>query len=94
LLSDVPEGSDADIDDNLTLLVNSEHNNAQNDGGDQQQWWVAAFDGSVGIWRQGSSGENGLWQWRQQVISVARIQCPNISLIQLKLLRSIGSLML
>jgi hypothetical protein len=37
-----------DNNDNSTPLVNYEHNNTQNDGGDWQRRWVVAFDSSVG----------------------------------------------
>jgi hypothetical protein len=58
----------ADNIDNLTLLVNDEYNNTQNDGGDWQRKWVVAFDSSVGVWRQGGSGKNGVWQRQRRVI--------------------------
>jgi hypothetical protein len=61
-------GGGADNVKNTTLLVNDEHNNTQNDGGDWQRQWAVAFDSGVGIWRRGSSGENGVWQQRQRVI--------------------------
>jgi hypothetical protein len=59
---------DADNNNNLTPLVNNEHNNTQNNGSDWQRQWAVAFDRGVGIWRQGSSGENGVWQQRLRVI--------------------------
>jgi hypothetical protein len=62
------DGGGADNVNNATPLVNDEHNNTQNDGGNQQLQWAVAFDIDVGIQRRGGSGENGVWQWRWQVI--------------------------
>jgi hypothetical protein len=55
-------------------LVNNEHNTTQNDRGDWQRQWVVAFDSGVGIRQQGSTGENGVWQWRQWMVRVGTQQ--------------------
>ncbi len=61
-------GGGADNVENTTPLVNDELNNTRNDGGDRQRQWAVAFDSSVGVRRQGGSGENGVWQGRGRVI--------------------------
>ncbi len=60
----------------LTILLrwSTKHNNTRNDGGNWQRQWVVAFDSGVGVRRQGSSGENGVWQRRQRVIRVGTQQ--------------------
>jgi hypothetical protein len=66
LLADAPEGGGADKDDNSTPLVNDEHNNIQNDGGDWQWRQAVAFDDGFGVRHQGGSGENDTWQQRRK----------------------------
>ncbi len=61
-------GGGTDNVENTTPLVNDEHNNTQNEGGNRQQQWAVAFDSGVGIRRQGGSGENGVWQRWQRMI--------------------------
>jgi hypothetical protein len=52
----------------LHLSTMNEHNNTQNDGGNWQRQWAAAFDSGVGVRRRGGSGENGVWQrWRRVI---------------------------
>ncbi len=71
------EKGGADNDKNLTPLVNNEHQNTQNDGGDWQRRWAVAFNSGVGVWQQGGNGENGVWQQRQQVVRVGTQQSTN-----------------
>ena len=68
LQSSARENGDADNIDNSTPLVNDEHNNTRNDGGNWQRQWAVAFDSGVGVRRRGGSGENGVWQRRRRVI--------------------------
>jgi hypothetical protein len=64
------KGGGTDNKDNLTPLVNYEHNNTKNDGSNRQRRWAVAFDSGIGVRRQGTSGENGVWQRRGRVIRV------------------------
>jgi hypothetical protein len=63
LLSDTPSYWFSINSKNSTPLANDEHDNKRSDGGNRQRRWAMAFSSGIGVWRQGGTGENDVWQW-------------------------------